>query len=693
MDDIRKTKVEKAQTRAAFAPNTINAEARTVDVVWSVGAPVQRSTMFGEDFLEILSMERDHVDLGRLNNGAPVLNSHARFDLGDVIGVVEEASIENGEGKATLRFSERDEVETIFKDIKSGIIRNISVGYFVRKYLVEETDGVEIRTATDWEPFEISLVSVGADSAASVRSNETQAVECELVLANKDDIDALTDKERGISEMKAKQKVKAVSAEEVRTAEASEEAVVSETAAEESEEGNDEASEVEAPAEANDEESESEESADEEGRSAPKAVTRSTKETLEIMSLVEKGGFTAAKGREFIEQGTSVEDVRKLTIDKLAKKDEGNNVNNQNSQAHVTMDGDKLRAAVTNAIQNRANPKVELTDAGQEFRGMTLIELARHFVPNNGARMSKTQIAERALHSTSDFALILSDFVNKSLRDAYNEAPQTFQPITRAVNATDFKNINRLQLGEAPKFEKVLEHGEYKRGTISEGGETYSLSTYGKVIGITRQVIINDDLNAFSRIPVLFGRQARNLESDLAWSEIVDNRVMDTDNTALFHADHNNNFTGAGSVLISTDLSSLSAARKALRNQLGLDGETRLSLQETYLIVPPSLQTEAEKILGIIQSTKAGDVNPFQASMTLIVEPRLEDGANGATTWYVTADPTQIDMLEMAHLDGVDGPTMATRTGFDVDGIEIKASMDVAARAIDYRGFVRSVGV
>ena len=110
------------------------AETRTIEVVWSTGAAVRRRDPWsGKAYEEILSLDPAHVDLTRLNGGAPLLNTHGAFDLEDVIGVVERAWIarEGGTyvGRATVRFSDRADVEPIWQDVKSGIIRNVSVGY------------------------------------------------------------------------------------------------------------------------------------------------------------------------------------------------------------------------------------------------------------------------------------------------------------------------------------------------------------------------------------------------------------------------------------------------------------------------------------------------------------------------------------------------------------------------------------
>ena len=127
---IRKEKINTIARKATFLPDTINEENRTIDVVWTTGSRVQRS-FWGETFHEELSLKRGDVRLERLNAGAPVLNNHGTHEFGgvrdlkDVIGVVESAKIikneerEQGkEGISTLRFSEREDVEGIWKDVK-----------------------------------------------------------------------------------------------------------------------------------------------------------------------------------------------------------------------------------------------------------------------------------------------------------------------------------------------------------------------------------------------------------------------------------------------------------------------------------------------------------------------------------------------------------------------------------------------
>ena len=112
---------------ATFTPSSYDAAKRTIGVVWSTGAPVARQDFEGP-FTERLDMTPDAVDLSQLR-GAPVLNSHDRFDVRSILGVVENPAVENGRGTATVRFSDRPEIAGIVRDIEQGIISRVSVGY------------------------------------------------------------------------------------------------------------------------------------------------------------------------------------------------------------------------------------------------------------------------------------------------------------------------------------------------------------------------------------------------------------------------------------------------------------------------------------------------------------------------------------------------------------------------------------
>jgi phage major head subunit gpT-like protein len=666
------------QTRmdVRLMPDTAIAEARTIEVLWSTGAAVRRRDPWsGRVYEELLSLDPAHVDLSRLNGGAPLLNAHDAFDLEDVIGVVERAWIarENGTyvGRATVRFSDRLDVEPIWQDVRGGIIRNVSVGYAVRAYEIREEEGtVPVWTAVDWQPLELSAVPVGADGAAGFRSQVPPTL-CRLL--RQANPSHSTEKDTPMSDVTP--------------------AVVE---PERSEPVADVPAEAPAPVEV---------------RSvapAPEPVTRAVpqesafkpeqilaQERLRIAGIYEaarKLHVDQAVADDLVKRGTSLAEARGVLIDAAAAKDAA-----IETRPHIRagdLDATETRrSAVEAALLHRFEPgKFRLNDAAREWRGLSLIEMARSFLEAEGIRvkgLGRDEIATRALHTGSDFPQILAGVTNRTLRDAYEAAPRTYQAIARRATVADFKSVQRLQLGEAPQLEKVNEAGEFKRGSIGEAKETYRVETYGKVVGITRQVVINDDLDAFTRVPSLFGTAAATLESDVVWSIFTANLAM-ADGKTLFHVGHSN-LAGAGTAL---DVANLAKARTAMSRQTGLDGKTVLNIRPTFLVVPTSLELAAEQLLAQnIVPTRVGDVVPATIrSLTVVSEPRL-DPASGAVPWYLVASPTAIDTIEYAFLEGQDGVFIETRMGFDVDGVEIKARLDFGAKAIDWRGLYKNPGV
>jgi len=394
---------------------------------------------------------------------------------------------------------------------------------------------------------------------------------------------------------------------------------------------------------------------------------------------------------QHVEAGTSVEEFRKLALDDAANRSETTEI--RSAAAVVTRDETESRhAGIMAALLHRYDPAVFplKDDLGRDWAGQTLLDLARECLELSGTRtrrLPRHEIAKLAL-TTSDFPSILADVANKTLRQAYEAYPRTFLPFSRRRSAVDFKNINAVQLGEAASLMKVNEKGEFTHGSIAESKETYKLATYGRIVSITRQTIINDDLSAFTRIPAGFGVAAATLESDTVWGIITSNPAMG-DGVTLFHANHANLNTGAGSALA---LAGLGAGMAAMAKQKGLDGVTVLNVQPRYLVVPVALQLTAfQMIAPNLAPAKSADLVPdYIRALTPIAEPRLD--AASTTAWYLFASPDQIDTIEYAYLEGQDGVYIETRQGFDVDGVEIKARLDFGAKAIDWRGLQKNVG-
>ena len=351
--------------------------------------------------------------------------------------------------------------------------------------------------------------------------------------------------------------------------------------------------------------------------------------------------------------------------------------------AHIIMDHTDPQVIATRAgeaLYARSHPEHEISAPARPFAHMTPMDHAREALRRSGVNatgLSGDSILTRALHTSGDFPLILGDAVNRELRAAYNAAPSGARQLARQSTARDFRHKRKLTLGEAPALEKVNEAGEFKHGTIDEAQETYRIATFGKIIGITRQAIINDDLGAFTDLPRKMGVAARAFENDFIVNMILSNPAM-SDGDAVFSAAHGN-ITAA----FAFDTLTLSAARTAMRRQKGLGGML-IDVTPRYLLVPPELETEGEKLIAEITATTTDDVNPF-SKLSLLVEPRLTD----AEQFYIVADPASVDGLEFAYLEGAPGPQTETRAGFEIDGVQTKVRLDFGAGWMDHRSWYR----
>lgn len=652
--------------RANFDPSTIDDKNRTVEVVFVTETPVRRMGWDGW-FMEILSTDKDHVRMERLNAGAPLLDNHDRYSgvrSGAQLGVIEKAWLTGKEGRATLRYSKRAGVEDVWNDVKDGILKGISVGYRVYEYLITEKEGSlpEYR-AVDWEGFEISHAPVPADYKSSVRSDGQEEQLNDVLIRSASGLD---DKPQ-IQTRKMDENENKPGADNKPAAGAN--AAADTTRAAE----NVNAENI-----------------------RKEAVTAERKRSADILSATRAAKLEDSFAEKLISDGTSIDAARALIIEEFAKKDTAKGATGAQAAVRAGADEtDKRRSGMMEALDFRANFSKEGAEKVRtsEYRGMDLLRLAAECIEVAGGKtrgLSNSEVAKLALnlsdrsagmHSTSDFPIILGNTVNRRLLAEYALAPRTFTGWTRRETATDFKDMTRARLGEFDSLDEVKEGSEYKAGTLGEGKETYKVLKYGKKIAITWETLVNDDLSAFNRLPKKIADTASRKQSDIIYGILSANAAL-SDAVALFHATHGNLGT-AGAIAIA----SLAEARMLMRKQKGLNAKDFLNLTPSFLVVGPNyeslaLQYTSSEYLPNTQS----QVNPYK-NLSVVVEPRIT-----GNEWYIMANPNSVDTIEYAFLEGEGELYTESRQGFDVDGVEIKARMVFGAKAIDYRGMVKNAG-
>lgn len=424
-----------------------------------------------------------------------------------------------------------------------------------------------------------------------------------------------------------------------------------------------------------------------------------------------------AFAEDLIERGATLEEAGRAVIEKTAERrrplgvrldDDG--YGGTRKFSHGQDFSDKLRDAMTDGLCLRAGVRLEKPANGaREYRGLSLVDIGKELLSASGVNVrgaSRRQVADAIFgggggffglfgsrsgsHSTSDFSALLAGVANKILRATYEQSASTWQKWTRTGDAADYKEMSRNQISEAPELLLITEYGEYREGSFTDAREVFRIQKYGRTFGLSREAFLNDDLGAFETIPKAFGLAASRKINESVYGVLMLNAKM-ADGKTLFHADHAN-LAAAGAVG-SPDIETLSAARTAMRRQTGLNG-VLLNVSPRFLIVPASLETAGDILLNSAGSTEenknSGVKNPFHGKLELVVDPILD--SDSTTTWYLTADPAQIDTVEVAFLDGEARPYVEDRIRFENDRLEWKVRLEFGTKAIDWRGLYKNPG-
>lgn len=701
------------RTRGSIRPTTVNRDERTFEVLFTTGQIVD----FGFNDRLAVQLSRRAAQTDWLNSGrAPFLRMHSRdLNLESTLGVIERGSVSvtSEGGTARVRLSRRADVDPIMADIEDGILQSVSMGFFVHEERTEEDDdGAQYRLATSWEPVEISLVDYPADRGARIQS--CAAAEC---VVDESSPRATPQFDRGES------------------------AVVDQTDSQATDSPDDEtvadvatlnpAADQPAPAatdaadldEADESEDESESESDE---VSPAETAGATAERARVNAIMRQC-HAHNMGNAFIEQaisrGLTLEQVNTRILTQLRRSQPSSNRATTRSptvpaqvrdNTRERQFGDAMRRGMVWQMANSPESQqttIDPDNVGRDFRSQSIAGLMRHCLKFEGvncdhmndghlyeAMMDRTarhglrrQRGDRidqaggGQHSTSDFSNVLLDAMHVTLRMSYEATMRTFTIWARRSTATDFREMNRVLLGGAPDIEQVPEGGEISYGSMEDTRAKYRLFTYGRIIALTRQTLINDSLNAFGRIAQMFGASAADKESDLVYDMLNDNDDA-PDGTDLFHANHGN--LGTGSKITETGLTAMDLA---FAKQKGLEGRP-INLSAAYLLVPRGQRlVEARKLMTAITPDETSNVNVYANDYQIVTDIRLNPDS-GNDPWYGVASTNRIDTIEYAYLAGFENPFTEARMGFEVEGLEIKCRHDFGSGIIDHRGFYKNPG-
>jgi len=301
------------------------------------------------------------------------------------------------------------------------------------------------------------------------------------------------------------------------------------------------------------------------------------------------------------------------------------------------------------------------------------------------------EIAGRAFSSTSDFPVILEGVLRQTLLASYNAVPDTWRSFCRVGQTSDFREYKRKRTGALRSLPKVMENAEYTTAAIpdAESNSIY-VETFGQMVNVSRQMVVNDDLGAFLQLPRDLGRAAARTIEENVYALLAANPTMG-DGVALFHATHGN-LVGSGSGGVVT-VATVEAIRVLMANQRDPNLKEYLGITPSVLLTGTSQGGQARVVndaqYDVDQSNKTSFYpNKVRGLFNTVVDtPRIS-----GNTWYAFAKPADEAVLEVAFLNGVSEPYLEMKEDWSTDGTEWKVRLDFGVAAVGFRGAAKNFG-
>ncbi|MCU1065376.1 ATP-dependent Clp protease proteolytic subunit [Stenotrophomonas maltophilia] len=361
----------------------------------------------------------------------------------------------------------------------------------------------------------------------------------------------------------------------------------------------------------------------------------------------------------------------------------------------VVPEEDNQRRAQVNALLARAGvltgADADSARNGNPYAHTTLLALAERSLIQAGVNtrgMDREQIARGvlAVQTTSDFPVLLENVLHRVLVGAYNLQQFTWTRFCATGTLSDYRPHSRFHLSSFSDLKPVNEAGEYENGVLGDGEvETIKGARKGRILQITPEVLVNDDLGAFVRITTALGQAAgRTIEKDV-YDVLKQNGGLGPvmkDGHTLFHAEHGNIAAGAA---VSVD--SFDAMRQMMALQMDPGGNDYLDISLSRFLGTVAMHGRATlvnnseynpDVTGKLQVN-----NTSRATFSdIITSPRLGTGKG----WYGFADPNVEPVIEVAFLNGVQTPVLEQETNFRTDGLSWKVVHKYGVGAVGWRG-------
>lgn len=619
----------------------VHDDSRTMTLSFASETPYER--WFGP---EVLCVDETAMNMQRFQDGLGCLLFN--HDRDKVIGKIERAWLEDNRAYAEVTFDDDEFADSIFNKVKSGTLKGVSVGYRVGEYTDVHIDESFAQgrikgpcyVASKWEPYEISIVSVPADTTVGVNRSLNDFNVVSIV------------QEEEISEMGEKQNQNnEVGTDQQRHGETPSATPVAGT---------------EVP--------------QDNARGAEEVIRAIEEERARVSNISELCRHFGVNATDYINNGVSLAEAQRsvLAIVEERKAPKANLEMGQQEE-------DKYRDAMSDAILLRGGVQLENVAPGaQELRGMRVRSMFEEVLAREGVanahRMGEEELLRAALTGTSSLPGILSAAANKSMEKGYQAAQTTFEQFTAVGSNTDFKEATRYRLSEAGSLLEIKENGEFVQDELTEGSAKTKVLTYGRSFSFTRQMLVNDDLGALTRIPSLYAAQAKRGINRLVYKALAEAKLTAKDG----------NLAATGAAL---SLATINEARQAMRKQKNLRGEEFLNITPKYLIVPTNSEFLARQLLTSTSDPNAthyGVTNPLMGSLQIITDAELD--ALDTDAYYFLADQMLMDTIEVTYLNGNQRPVIESQVAFDTLGIRYRIYMDYGVTVVDTKGIYKNAG-
>jgi len=362
-------------------------------------------------------------------------------------------------------------------------------------------------------------------------------------------------------------------------------------------------------------------------------------------------------------------------------------------------DVEKFARGVGQAILARAGK--EKHDPQNEYRAMRLEDVARECLARAGFKvnaMDRLSLAKQALgmrptasgygQTTSDFPVLLENVMHRMVLTAYNGTPDTWSKFCVTGSVSDFREWQRLRVGSIADIEDVNEAGEYKNRAIPDASkEGITAKRRGNIIGITPEIIINDDIGYISSLTTNMGRAAKRTIENKVFALIAANPTM-KDGFALFSTDHAN-LAGTGTV---PSVDSLDAARIAMAKQKDIGGNEYLDIRPAIWLGGLTHGSDVRVIVGAQYDPDTANKLQRPNKVNGIVQNIVDTPRITGTDWYLFGDPTVAPVIEVVFLDGQSEPLLAMEEQFNTAGLSYRVELPFGVGAIGYEGAYKNPG-